>query len=218
MGDFLPGFQASFWVGIGVPNNTPADIVDRLNKEISLGLADPKMKARLPTWAARRSRARPRTSGSSFPTRVEKWGKVVKFGAKPETRAAGSIRTGNRGLFEGTGIGIATVRLSRSQYAAPQSALFIQAGECHQQMELSEWVSRSKRWRSLSRGCNGKTCPMLCNVIRSSYFSIPWEPFLLARNGPKCANCANVSLVRLAEGRQYMHAAGPVVIPGRRLL
>ena len=53
---FVPGYEASVRYGIGAPRNTPAEIVDRLNKEINAGLADPKMKARLPTW--RHSRCR----------------------------------------------------------------------------------------------------------------------------------------------------------------
>jgi tripartite-type tricarboxylate transporter receptor subunit TctC len=47
MGEFLPGFEASGLVGLGAPKGTPADIIDRLNKEINAALADPKMKARL---------------------------------------------------------------------------------------------------------------------------------------------------------------------------
>jgi tripartite-type tricarboxylate transporter receptor subunit TctC len=85
VGDFLPGFEASFWVGIGVPNNTPADIVDRLNKEISLGLADPKMKARLADLGGTALAGSPADFGKFISDEVEKWGKVVKFsGAKPE--------------------------------------------------------------------------------------------------------------------------------------
>jgi tripartite-type tricarboxylate transporter receptor subunit TctC len=85
VGDFLPGFEASFWVGIGVPNNTPADIVDRLNKEINLGLADPKMKARLADLGGTALAGSPADFGKFISDEVEKWGKVVKFsGAKPE--------------------------------------------------------------------------------------------------------------------------------------
>ena len=47
VGDFVPGYEASAWFGIGAPKNTPAEIVDKLNKEINAGLADPKIKARL---------------------------------------------------------------------------------------------------------------------------------------------------------------------------
>ena len=45
--DFVPGYEASGWFGVGVPKGTPVEIIDKLNKEINAGLADPKMKARL---------------------------------------------------------------------------------------------------------------------------------------------------------------------------
>ena len=47
MGDFVPGYEASDWFGLGAPKATPAEIVDKLNKEINAALDDPKMKARL---------------------------------------------------------------------------------------------------------------------------------------------------------------------------
>ena len=47
MAEFVPGYEASFWFGVGAPKATPAEIVDKLNKEVNAGLADPKMKARL---------------------------------------------------------------------------------------------------------------------------------------------------------------------------
>ena len=47
VGEFVPGYEASAWFGVGAPKNTPAEIVDKLNKEINAGLADPKIKARL---------------------------------------------------------------------------------------------------------------------------------------------------------------------------
>ena len=47
VGEFVPGYEASAWYGIGAPKNTPAEIIDKLNKEINAALADPKMKARL---------------------------------------------------------------------------------------------------------------------------------------------------------------------------
>jgi len=65
VGDFLPGYETSAWQGVGAPKNTPVEIIDRLNKEINTGLADPKINGGLPTWAALRLRARPPTSGSS---------------------------------------------------------------------------------------------------------------------------------------------------------
>src|SRR5262249_62296454 len=45
--EFVPGYEASYWAGIGAPKNTPTEVVDKLNKEINAGLADPKIKARL---------------------------------------------------------------------------------------------------------------------------------------------------------------------------
>ena len=47
MGEFVPGYESSAWYGVGAPKNTPAEVVDKLNKEISAGLADANMKARL---------------------------------------------------------------------------------------------------------------------------------------------------------------------------
>ena len=47
VGEFVPGYEASGWYGVGAPKNTPAEIIDKLNKEINAALADPKMKARL---------------------------------------------------------------------------------------------------------------------------------------------------------------------------
>jgi tripartite-type tricarboxylate transporter receptor subunit TctC len=45
--EFIPGYEASYWAGFGAPKHTPAEIIDKLNKEINAGLTDPKMKARL---------------------------------------------------------------------------------------------------------------------------------------------------------------------------
>ena len=56
VGDFVPGYEASGWFGIGAPKGTPSEIIEKLNKEINAGLADPKMKARLPTLVACRFR------------------------------------------------------------------------------------------------------------------------------------------------------------------
>jgi tripartite-type tricarboxylate transporter receptor subunit TctC len=47
VGEFLPGFEASVWYGVGAPRKTPAEIVEKLNNEINAALADPKLKARL---------------------------------------------------------------------------------------------------------------------------------------------------------------------------
>jgi tripartite-type tricarboxylate transporter receptor subunit TctC len=48
VGEFLPGYEASAWFGVGAPKNTPAEIIDKLNKEINTGLTDPKIKGNYP--------------------------------------------------------------------------------------------------------------------------------------------------------------------------
>ncbi len=83
--DFVPGYEASVWLGIGAPKNTPAEIVDKLNKEINAGLADPKMKARLADLGGTVLAGSPADFGKLIADETEKWGKVIKFaGIKPE--------------------------------------------------------------------------------------------------------------------------------------
>ena len=65
--DFVPGYEASGFAGIGAPRNTPAEIIDLLNKELNAGLADPKSKPGSSNSAAPCSAARPRNSGRSLP-------------------------------------------------------------------------------------------------------------------------------------------------------
>src|SRR5262245_16114584 len=79
LGDLVPGFEASQWVGLGAPKNTPAEIVDKLNKEINAALADPKMKARLADLGATALPSSPADFGKFIADETEKWGKVVKF-------------------------------------------------------------------------------------------------------------------------------------------
>jgi Tripartite tricarboxylate transporter family receptor len=57
VGEFVPGYEASNWFGVGAPKATPAEIVEKLNKEINAGLADPKLRARLADLGGRRARA-----------------------------------------------------------------------------------------------------------------------------------------------------------------
>ena len=78
MGDFVPGYEASGWYGIGAPRNTPADIIDRLNKEINAALADPKMEARLADLGAVPMPMTPAEFGEFIAAETEKWGKVVR--------------------------------------------------------------------------------------------------------------------------------------------
>ena len=85
VGEFVPGYEAPTWYGLGAPKNTPAEIVEQLNNEINAALADPKMKARLAEWGATALPGSPADFGKLIADETEKWGKVVKFaGIKPE--------------------------------------------------------------------------------------------------------------------------------------
>ena len=85
MADFVPGYEASSWFGIGAPKSTPPEIVDRLNKEINAGLADPKLAARLADLGGTALELSPADFGKLIADEVKKWAKVVKFaGIKPE--------------------------------------------------------------------------------------------------------------------------------------
>jgi tripartite-type tricarboxylate transporter receptor subunit TctC len=76
--EFLPGFEASVWFGIGAPNNTPVDIVNKLNKEINAGLADLKIKARLADLGAQPLSGSPADFGNHVSAETEKWAKVIR--------------------------------------------------------------------------------------------------------------------------------------------
>jgi tripartite-type tricarboxylate transporter receptor subunit TctC len=83
--DFVPGYEASAWYGVGVPMGTPAEVTDRLNKEINAILADPKVKARFAELGASLIAGSPADFGKLVAEETEKWSKVVKFsGAKPD--------------------------------------------------------------------------------------------------------------------------------------
>jgi tripartite-type tricarboxylate transporter receptor subunit TctC len=85
VGDFVTGYEASTWNGVCAPKNTPADIVDRLNREISAGLADPKLKARLAEMGAWVLPGSPADCGKLIADEIEKWGKVIRTGnIRPE--------------------------------------------------------------------------------------------------------------------------------------
>jgi tripartite-type tricarboxylate transporter receptor subunit TctC len=79
LGETLPGFEASAWSGVGAPKNTPAEIIDTLNKEINAALADPNMKARLADLGGTVLPGSPADFGKLIADETEKWGKVVKF-------------------------------------------------------------------------------------------------------------------------------------------
>ena len=85
MGDFLSGYEASGWFGVGTPKNTPPEIIDKLNKEINASLADATIKARLADLGATVFVASPAEFGKFIADETEKWGKVIKAaGIKPE--------------------------------------------------------------------------------------------------------------------------------------
>jgi len=85
VGEFLPGYEASVWVGLGAPKNTPTEIVDQLNKEINAGLADPKIKSGLADLGGGAFSSSPADFAKLIAEDTEKWAKVVKFsGAKSE--------------------------------------------------------------------------------------------------------------------------------------
>jgi tripartite-type tricarboxylate transporter receptor subunit TctC len=78
VGDFLPGFEASVWWGVGAPKNMPVEIVDKLNKEINAGLADTKIKARLADMGATPLAGSSADFGKLIADETEKWGKVIR--------------------------------------------------------------------------------------------------------------------------------------------
>ena len=79
IGEFVSGYEASAWLGLGAPKNTPAEIIDKLNREINAGLADPKLKARLADLGGTVLAGPPAYFGKLIAEETEKWGKVVKF-------------------------------------------------------------------------------------------------------------------------------------------
>jgi tripartite-type tricarboxylate transporter receptor subunit TctC len=77
--EFLPGYEGTGWLGLGAPRNTPAEIIDRLNKEMTAGLADPKIIARISELGGTVLGGSPAAFGKTIADDVEKWVKVIKF-------------------------------------------------------------------------------------------------------------------------------------------
>jgi len=85
VGEFVPGYEAIAWTGLGAPKDTPAEIIDRLNKGVNAGLADPKMKARLAGLGGTLLPGSPADFGKLIADETEKWGKVIRAAnIKPE--------------------------------------------------------------------------------------------------------------------------------------
>src|SRR5207244_4545617 len=79
VGEFVPGYEASNWYGIGAPTGTPAEIMSKLNKQINAALADPNFKARLADVGGTALSSSPAEFGKLVADETEKWAKVVKF-------------------------------------------------------------------------------------------------------------------------------------------
>jgi tripartite-type tricarboxylate transporter receptor subunit TctC len=78
MAEFVPGYEASSWYGVGAPKATPAEIVDKLNKEINAGLADPKIEARLANLGGDVLALSPADFSKLIADETEKWGKLIR--------------------------------------------------------------------------------------------------------------------------------------------
>jgi tripartite-type tricarboxylate transporter receptor subunit TctC len=84
VGDFVPGYEASQWYGIGAPRNTPGQIIEKLNEAINAGLADSKLKGRLADLGGIVMMGSPADLGKFIAEETEKWAKVIKSaGIKP---------------------------------------------------------------------------------------------------------------------------------------
>ena len=85
IGEFVPGYETSTWFGVGAPRNTPTEIIDKLNREINAGLADPKIKARFADLGGTVLAGSPADFGKLIAAETEKWGKVIRLaGIKPD--------------------------------------------------------------------------------------------------------------------------------------
>jgi tripartite-type tricarboxylate transporter receptor subunit TctC len=78
VGEFVPGYEASVWFGLGAPNGTPAEIIDKLNQETSAALADPKIKGRLAESGGKALAGSPADFGRLIADETEKWGNVIR--------------------------------------------------------------------------------------------------------------------------------------------
>jgi tripartite-type tricarboxylate transporter receptor subunit TctC len=79
MSEFIPGYEANIWQGLGAPKNTPVEIIDKLNKKINAGLADPALKMRLADLGVTVFSSSPSDFGRLIADETDKWAKVIKF-------------------------------------------------------------------------------------------------------------------------------------------
>ena len=85
IGEFVPGYEASAWQGLGAPKNTPTDIIERLNVEVNAALADPRIKARLTDFGASVLVGSTADFGKLIAEETEKWGQLIRAAnLKPE--------------------------------------------------------------------------------------------------------------------------------------
>jgi len=81
VGEFVPGYEASGWYGVGAPKGTPAEVIDKLNREINAALADPNMKARLADLGGTALAGSPADFGRHIADETEKWGRTLNIKA-----------------------------------------------------------------------------------------------------------------------------------------
>ena len=79
VGEFVPGYEFSFWAGVGAPRNTPVEVIDKLNTEINAGLADPKIRTRLADLGGSVLPGSPSDFGKHIADETEKWAKVIRM-------------------------------------------------------------------------------------------------------------------------------------------
>jgi tripartite-type tricarboxylate transporter receptor subunit TctC len=77
LSDTLPGYEASAWYGLGAPKNTPAEVIERMNKEVNISIADPKLKALLAKLAGTVLAGSPADFGKLISDEIKKWDKVI---------------------------------------------------------------------------------------------------------------------------------------------
>ena len=78
MSEFVPGYDAAAWIGVGAPKNTPPEIIDKLNKAVNDALADPKLKLRLADLGSSVAGGSAADYGRRLEEEAEKWGKVIR--------------------------------------------------------------------------------------------------------------------------------------------